>query len=78
MPSCVTPTQAAPMLATVQAAYAGRAAVRAMPLPGQIFASTFPVFRIELASAKSALAPSASAVPTAHVPLFKAHCSFLI
>jgi hypothetical protein len=66
------------MLATVQTAGIGRAAVRPMAQPGRLFASPFLAFRIELAAASNALAPSPLAVPTAHVPLFKAHCSLLI
>jgi hypothetical protein len=74
---CITPTPAHTILATAQAGV-GRAAVRPMAQSSRLFASPFLASRIEATAALCALAPSALAVPAAHVPLFKAHCSFLI
>jgi hypothetical protein len=78
MPSCRASTNPAPLVATAQSAQRGRAAARPLAQSGQFFFSVFPALRIEFAADPSGLAPSALAVPTAHAPLFKAHCSFLI
>jgi hypothetical protein len=77
MPACRSSSTASPTVATAQSVPNGRSAPRLLAQPGPFLASF--VFAPGIGSApSSALTPSALAVPTAHVPLFKAHCSFLI
>jgi len=78
IPGCRTPTPESPMVAAAHPAGLGRGAARPLAQPGQPFSASFIASRIGSDAALSALVPSALAVPAAHVPLFKAHCSFLI
>lgn len=78
MPCCGTPAPASPMLAAATTAEVSRAASRSFPQALQASALPFYAIWIESAEDSCALATSTVAVPAARVPLFKAHCSFLI
>jgi hypothetical protein len=79
MPGCCPPPASLPAaLSPAQSARAAdlHACRKAEPVrrAGEKFYASF----VEPAAARAALLASAEAAPAAHVPLFKAHCSFLI
>jgi hypothetical protein len=78
MPCCGAPAPACQTLAAEETAGIRGVALRPAAQPRQLSCVLFVARGAELAEASCALAPSAFATPAARVPLFKAHCSFLI
>jgi len=78
MPCSGAPSPACPALATEQTAGIRGIAPRPASQPRQLSGAPFLAQGAELTKVISALAPTALAAPASPVPLFKAHCSFLI
>jgi hypothetical protein len=78
MPCCGAPTPAWQALANEQTAGIRGVARRSSAHPPQLSGAPYLAPGSEVTGAFSALAPSALVAPAARVPLFKAHCSFLI
>ncbi len=78
MPCRGAPAPACQALATEQTAGIRGVALRSSARPLRLSGTPFLAPGSEMAQVFSALAPSALVAPAARVPLFKAHCSFLI
>jgi hypothetical protein len=66
------------MFAAGQAARVSQPALRRNELPARVSEKRFYASFVEPAAASVALGAAAAMAPSAGVPLFKAHCSFLI
>lgn len=78
MPCRGAPAPACQALSTEQTAGFRGGALRSSAQPLQLSGTRFHAPGSEMAEVFSALTPSALVAPAACVPLFKAHCSFLI
>jgi hypothetical protein len=73
-----TPTPAPLMFAAEQAARVARPSLRQKDSPARLVGEKFFAPFVESATSSVAFSAAAVLAPPANVPLFKAHCSFLI